>query len=119
MFRSVPFFATVLLLIQGECAAAMDVVTIEKNLIPRVSFIFVRHGQTAWGPEAITLGPQDLELNPVGKEQAIHTAEYLAEHLHKPSIIISSPLVRAFQTAQEVEKSTHADQFVTIQDLVE
>ena len=64
------------------------------------SFLFIRHGQTSWGPQDILKGPQDLNLNEKGKHQAAQAAAVVKEHktIIDP-IIYSSPLQRAYETA--------------------
>jgi broad specificity phosphatase PhoE len=120
MFKFVPFLVSTLSLLIATDGAAMNSRDgNEDDIIQKVSFIFVRHGHTPWGPSDITLGPQNLELDLTGKEQAKHAAEYLASHLNKPSIVISSPLIRALQTAEEVKEHTHPNQFVMFEDLKE
>ncbi|MBN9413192.1 MAG: histidine phosphatase family protein [Candidatus Paracaedimonas acanthamoebae] len=63
-------------------------------------FLFIRHGQTPWGPDDILKGPQDLELDETGRHQAEGAFWTVKEHqdIHKP-IIFSSHLKRAFETA--------------------
>lgn len=64
------------------------------------NFLFIRHGQTSWGPQDILKGPQDLKLNENGRHQAEQAAELVKEHksIINP-IIYSSPLQRAYETA--------------------
>ena len=60
--------------------------------------ILVRHGETEWNVGEIFRGRIDIELNETGIKQA----ELLAEYLSKIKIdaIYSSPLKRAFKTAE-------------------
>jgi len=60
--------------------------------------ILVRHGETEWNVAEIFRGRIDIELNETGIKQA----ELLAEYLSKIKIdaIYSSPLKRAFKTAE-------------------
>jgi broad specificity phosphatase PhoE len=60
--------------------------------------ILVRHGKTEWNVAEIFRGRIDIELNETGIKQA----ELLAEYLSKIKIdaIYSSPLKRAFKTAE-------------------
>ena len=62
--------------------------------------ILVRHGETEWNVTEIFRGRIDIELNETG----IRQAELLAEYLNKIKIdaIYSSPLKRAFKTAEIV-----------------
>lgn len=72
------------------------------------SFYFVRHGQTDWEPEDILKGPQDLRLNVIGQEQAKLASLVLKQLLiDSPNAkIVSSSLLRAVETANEIEKAT-------------
>lgn len=57
-----------------------------------------RHGQTQWNLENKILGRTDLPLNETGREQAKILAQK-AVNLN-PDLIISSPMLRARETAQ-------------------
>ncbi len=58
----------------------------------------VRHGQTDWNVEGIYQGRIDIPLNKTGIEQAKRTREKLRGI--KFDKVFSSPLKRAFETAQ-------------------
>lgn len=60
----------------------------------------VRHGQTDWNFQEIIQGREDIPLNEVGKKQASQSAAALQEETW--DIIISSPLIRAQETANEI-----------------
>lgn len=64
-------------------------------------FLFIRHGQTDWGPQDILKGPLDLTLNEEGRKQAQHSYEMAKDNftITQP-LIFSSPLVRAHETAE-------------------
>jgi len=59
---------------------------------------FIRHGQTDWNVKRIVQAGTDIPLNDVGREQARTSAQEVAklniEHIY------SSPLSRAFETAE-------------------
>ena len=62
----------------------------------------VRHGQTAWNKEEIFRGRTDIPLDETGLREAQLAAGYFrGKEIHA---IYSSPLLRAFQTAQEIAK---------------
>ena len=63
----------------------------------------VRHGQTDWNFQEIIQGREDIPLNEVGKKQASQSAAALQEETW--DIIISSPLIRAQETANEIAKT--------------
>ena len=60
----------------------------------------VRHGQTDWNFQEIIQGREDIPLNEVGKKQASQSAEALQSETW--DIIISSPLIRAQETAKAI-----------------
>jgi broad specificity phosphatase PhoE len=57
--------------------------------------ILVRHGQTAANAHGLLLGRDDPSLTDIGRRQACA----LAEALPRPARLVSSPLLRARQTA--------------------
>jgi broad specificity phosphatase PhoE len=64
------------------------------------SIYLVRHGQTAWNKEEIFRGRTDVPLNEIGMREAELAGEYLKDkEIH---VIYSSPLSRAWQTAQKI-----------------
>ena len=71
-----------------------------------MKLIFVRHGETDWNQKKILQGSVDIPLNKAGFAQAQLTAQALA-HRHVDAII-SSPLLRAVQTAQVLARTLHA-----------
>jgi broad specificity phosphatase PhoE len=62
--------------------------------------LFVRHGQTDANRNGVLLGRLDPPLNDTGREQAAVVAARVA--LLQPARIVTSPLVRAMETAQVV-----------------
>ena len=60
--------------------------------------ILVRHGQTAANVHGLLLGRSDPSLNETGRQQACA----LAAVLPRPARLVSSPLMRARQTAAEL-----------------
>lgn len=60
----------------------------------------VRHGVTDWHDQGRVLGQRDIPLNATGAAQAEDVAEALSEI--KIADVISSPLVRAVQTAEVI-----------------
>lgn len=64
------------------------------------SVYLIRHGQTAWNKEEIFRGRTDVPLNEIGLREAELAGEYLKDkEIH---VIYSSPLSRAWQTAQKI-----------------
>ena len=58
----------------------------------------IRHGETDWNLSGRLQGSEDIELNHTGRMQAIQLADYLKRESW--DMIISSPLKRAYETAQ-------------------
>lgn len=67
----------------------------------------VRHGQTDWNFQEIIQGREDIPLNEVGKRQASQSAEALKAE--KWDMIVSSPLIRAHETAKVIAHEVGID----------
>ncbi len=67
-----------------------------------MNIYIVRHGQTEWNNQRRIQGRVDTQLNEVGKEQALKTKNNLSNI--DIDMIISSPLLRAKQTAEIINK---------------
>ncbi len=65
-----------------------------------IKFIFVRHGQTEWNLIHKLQGSLDSPLTPTGISQALKLHEKLKKDSTNFSYIYSSPLGRAYHTAQ-------------------
>ncbi len=65
---------------------------------PTTRLILIRHGETDWNVEGRYQGQADPPLNPKGIEQARRLAQILKDK--GIDVIYSSPLKRAWQTAQ-------------------
>lgn len=72
-------------------------------MITNTSFYFIRHGETDWNHERRAMGQQDLPLNKEGMEQAYY-AERLLSQERDIQTICYSPLIRAKQTAEIINK---------------
>ena len=66
-----------------------------------------RHGQTEWNALGKLQGRKDIELNEVGREQAVKVRNKLKNE--KIDIIISSTLKRAKETAKIINKEFNVD----------
>lgn len=70
---------------------------------PSKEFLFLRHGQTDWNALGLLQGRSDRPLDATGMKQAHASAGLLsAENI---GIIVSSPLLRARQTADVVSEA--------------
>jgi len=67
-----------------------------------MQLILIRHGETLWNKEGRIQGTSDIELSPVGIEQARHLALSLKDQ-HICSIH-ASPLKRALKTAEIINE---------------
>ena len=67
-----------------------------------ITLYVIRHGQTDWNIENRLQGSTDIPLNDVGIKQAQESALKLKNTYF--DFIISSPLKRAFETANQVNK---------------
>jgi len=72
-----------------------------------MQLILIRHGETLWNKEGRVQGTSDVELSATGKKQAELLALSLKDHLIEA--IHASPLKRAYQTAEIINKFHHLD----------
>jgi glucosyl-3-phosphoglycerate phosphatase len=66
--------------------------------------IIVRHGQTSWNAEGRAQGHADIGLDDTGRDQAEAMAQVVAGY--DPTLLVSSDLARARETAAFLEKAT-------------
>jgi broad specificity phosphatase PhoE len=77
-----------------------------------LAITFLRHGETVWNREKRFLGTTDLGLSEIGLNQA---KEVAAAYAGKFDAVYSSPLRRAFETAEAVgESPTKIDAFAEL-----
>ena len=69
-------------------------------------FYFIRHGETVWNVENKICGATDIELTQRGHEQAIETGKKILEQGITADVILTSPLVRAKETARHISEIT-------------
>jgi probable phosphoglycerate mutase len=69
-------------------------------------FYFIRHGETVWNVENKICGATDIELTENGHQQAIETGKKILEMGIKADMILTSPLVRAAETARHISEIT-------------
>ena len=73
--------------------------------------LLIRHGETDWNVEGRYQGQADPPLNERGLAQARALAERLKREGIRPAAIYSSPLRRAWQTAQIIAEAVGAPLF--------
>jgi len=64
----------------------------------RGTAILMRHGETAWNKQGRVMGRHPIELTDHGRSQVAATAQFASSI--KPDLIVTSPLVRARQSAE-------------------
>lgn len=69
-------------------------------------FYFVRHGQTVWNVENKICGATDIALTELGHQQALETGRRIVEQGIHADEILSSPLIRAADTARHISEIT-------------
>ncbi|MCR5732909.1 MAG: histidine phosphatase family protein [Sphaerochaetaceae bacterium] len=67
---------------------------------------FVRHGESEWNVLDRICGATDIPLTAKGHEMAIETGEKILELGLKADYILSSPLLRASETARHISEIT-------------
>ena len=67
---------------------------------------FVRHGETFWNVENKICGATDIALTEKGHQQAIDTGILIKEKKIQFDEILSSPLIRASETAKHISEIT-------------
>lgn len=73
------------------------------------TLIIVRHGRTAFNAQGLLQGRADNPLDEVGRAQAAAVGDHLAPLLDAETVIISSPLVRARDTAARIAERVGVD----------
>ncbi|WP_210481439.1 histidine phosphatase family protein [Naasia sp. SYSU D00948] len=79
--------------------------------------VLVRHGQTDWNLARRIQGSSDIPLNDTGREQAREAGRLLAEE--RWDAIVSSPLVRARETAEIIARELGIDTVELVPELRE
>lgn len=67
-----------------------------------MNIYLLRHGETDWNKERRLQGHTDIPLNSTGRMQICNAAEVLADLSDPIDLILSSPLVRAYESARIV-----------------
>lgn len=76
-----------------------------------MKLIFVRHGQTDWNKVKKLMGRTDIDLNEEGRAQAAAVVQALGTGF---DALYSSPLKRAYQTAQAIAE--HAEKPIIVDE---
>ena len=73
-------------------------------VIKMTYYTLIRHGQTDWNKLTLIQGHIDNPLNETGRLQAKDAASKIINQ-EKYDLIISSPLIRAYETALIIQSS--------------
>ncbi len=76
-------------------------VTVETRLVPGL-LVLVRHGESQFNADQRFTGLLDVPLTEHGVEQCNEAAELLAQEGIHPDIVVTSPLQRAYRTADVI-----------------
>jgi len=77
----------------------------------------IRHGETDWNSLGKLQGHEDIELNELGRKQALKTARYFESEPW--DIIVSSPLKRAVETARIIASCVSIPTVHIVEEIIE
>lgn len=66
---------------------------------------FIRHGQSQANADGVLAGQLDSPLTELGRHQAQHEGERLVSEKQRFDVIVTSPLVRAYDTAVTIARA--------------
>lgn len=100
----------------------MNLKTIQVGMGNNKEIYVLRHGETDWNKLGKSMGQEaDIPINDNGREQARKTAEYLKQFriLDKQfDCIYASPMIRAKESAQIIQKIIGFDKDIQFDDLL-
>ncbi len=88
-----------------------------KATMGKANFYFVRHGESMGNQKNIIQGHKDYPLSSRGRAQAQKVAEWFKNK--KVSLIVTSPLSRARETAEIIREKTGTENFIENDNLIE
>ncbi len=88
---------------------------LNKELLTTICII--RHGETDWNSSGKLQGREDIELNNLGREQASQIAQYFKTEPW--DVIVSSPLKRAYETAQIIGSQLSIQNIYIVDEMIE
>ena len=84
-----------------------------------MNIYLLRHGETDWNKEGRLQGHTDIPLNSSGRTQIKNAAEVLADLSFPIDLILSSPLVRAYESAQIVaDRLSYENENIIVEPLL-
>jgi uncharacterized phosphatase len=90
---------------------------ISKDPENKTVICIVRHGETDWNAQGRLQGREDIELNDAGREQALKMAAWLSSETW--DAVVSSPLKRAFETAQIIARRLSISEIIVEEQITE
>lgn len=84
----------------------------------KTTICLIRHGETNWNKDHLIQGRLNNPLNEEGIKQAHNVSNILKDHDSHFDIIISSPLDRAYLTAQIIKETLNIKRDIIIMDEV-
>ncbi|CAI9282987.1 unnamed protein product [Lactuca saligna] len=115
--QPIPLLLTAVFTLMADTHSSGDaeLSSVDRNI---TEIVVVRHGETEWNAEKRIQGHLDIDLNDVGRQQAVAVAERLSGE-SKISAIYSSDLKRALETAETIANRCGGLQVIQDQTLRE
>lgn len=82
-----------------------------------MNIYLIRHGETDWNMQGRLQGREDIELNEIGRKQARESALALKDTGAR--IVLTSPLIRAVETAKIISEGLDDSTVIIEEDLIE
>jgi uncharacterized phosphatase len=83
----------------------------------KTTICILRHGETDWNAQGKLQGREDVELNNAGRAQAQDISEYFKTEPW--DVVVSSPLKRAYETAQIIATNIGIAKVHVFQEIIE
>lgn len=83
----------------------------------KTTICILRHGETDWNAQGRLQGLEDVELNNAGRAQAQDISEYFKAGTW--DLVVSSPLKRAYETAQIIAANIGIAQVLVSKEIIE
>ena len=82
-----------------------------------MTLCWIRHGETDWNSTGRLQGRENTELNSLGREQAVEASKYF--ETEPWDVIVSSPLTRAWETAEIIASRIFIPTIYSIEEIIE
>lgn len=82
-----------------------------------MNIYLIRHGETDWNLQGRLQGREDIELNETGRMQAVSSAKALKDTGVR--VVLTSPLIRAVETAKIISEGLDGSDLIIDEDLIE